>query len=305
MMAREIEQSIGICGLVCALCSYKSNCSGCRCKDGDCSVKKCSVEKGVDYCFLCDKFPCSVEMFKNVRLKAFNMVAREEGLQKLAEYLQRNLQNGIQYHRNDGLKGDYDKLQSEEDVITLLRDGRLDPYDVCPTYESQGFVLRLVSVNDAKDLLACYSDSTAQQFFNDDNCNFGYENVDTLEKMQDNIKLWIDSYRNRNFTRFSIVHKLTNKPVGTIEIFSGKHGVLRIDIMPEYEHENYLSEIITLADYFFNDFQCERIVSKAIPVASERIKALVHCGYLPYQPSSNWSREDYYMKKFQTVKALG
>ena len=224
------------------------------------------------------------------------MVAKEDGLHKLAEYLMRNLEYGIQYHRNDGLKGDYDRLQSEHEVITLLRDGRLDPYVVCPTYESQSFLLRLVSADDATDLLNCYSNNSAQRFFNDDNCDFGYGKVDTIEKMHYNIKLWIDSYHNRNFIRFSIINKSTNNAVGTVEMFGGEHGVLRIDIMPEYECESSLTEIFQIADHFFNDFQCAYIVSKAIPDATERVKALVKCGYVPYPQSSTWSREHYYMR---------
>ncbi|HKL99881.1 MAG TPA: DUF3795 domain-containing protein [Mobilitalea sp.] len=296
MTVKEIEKSIGICGLVCNLCSGKSNCSGCRCKDGNCSIKKCSLEKELDYCFLCNEYPCGEEMFKNIRLKAFNRVAKEDGLQKLAEYLMRNFQNGIQYHSKDGIKGDYDRLQSEQDVISLLKDGSLDPYNVCPTYESKSFHLRLVSQNDAIDLLKCYSNKAAQQFFNTDNCDFGYGNIDTIEKMQYNVKLWLDSYYNKNFIRLSIVEKLTDSVVGTVEMFGSEHGVLRIDIMPEYECEKHLSELFEIADHFFNDFHCDRIVSKATPKATERIKALIKCGYIPYPQSDSWSRENYYLK---------
>lgn len=131
MTVEKINEGIGICGLVCALCSYKSNCVGCRCKEGECSIKKCCLDKGLDYCFLCDEFPCGEEIFENMRIKAFNMVAKEDGLQTLVGYLMRNSQNGIQYHRKDGIKGDYDRLQSEKEVISLLRDGRLDPDEGC------------------------------------------------------------------------------------------------------------------------------------------------------------------------------
>ncbi|NJD01711.1 MAG: GNAT family N-acetyltransferase [Ruminiclostridium sp.] len=301
MTAREIEKSISVCGLVCSLCSYKSNCVGCRCKDGDCSLKKCCSGKGLDYCFLCDEFPCNEEMFKNIRLKAFNMVAREDGLQRLSEYLMRNSENSIQYHRYDGIKGDYDRLHSEQEVIALLRNGRIDPYEICPVYESQNFILRLVSPEDAKDLLKCYSNSEAQRFFNDDNCSFGYGDVDDIEKMQYFIKLWLDSYYNKNFVRFSIIDKSANISVGTVEMFVGRHGILRIDIMPEYEREKYLSEFLKTADYFFNDFDCDSIVSKAIPEAAERIEALTKRGYAPYPQSDIWRREHYY-KKTQNLK---
>ena len=64
-----------------------------------------------------------------------------------------NFQNGIQYHRNDGIKGDYDRLQSEQEVISLLKNGRPDPYDVCPTYESQSFSIELISMDDTEIFL--------------------------------------------------------------------------------------------------------------------------------------------------------
>ena len=124
MTVKEIENSIGICGLVCALCNCKSTCLGCKNKNEDCPIKKCSSEKGRDYCFLCEKFPCDEGIFKSIRVRAFNMVAKEDGLQNLAQYIIRNFQNGIQYHRNDGIKGDYDRLQTEQEVISLLKDGR-------------------------------------------------------------------------------------------------------------------------------------------------------------------------------------
>ena len=47
---------------------------------------------------------------------------------------------------------------------------KLDPYEICPTYESEHFFLRLVSLDDADDLLPCYSDLTVQELFNNDNC---------------------------------------------------------------------------------------------------------------------------------------
>ncbi|MCU0646166.1 MAG: DUF3795 domain-containing protein [bacterium] len=39
----------------------RGNCNGCRsgdCKYPNCGVAKCYQEKGVDFCFQCDEFPC-------------------------------------------------------------------------------------------------------------------------------------------------------------------------------------------------------------------------------------------------------
>jgi hypothetical protein len=299
MTVNEIANSISICGLVCALSSCKSSCTGCRSQVGDCSIKKCSSKKELDYCFLCEEFPCHEGMFKNIRLNAFNMIAKEEGLQKLAEYLLRNYQNGIQYHRRDGIKGDYDRLQKEQEVISLLKNGRPDPYDICPTYESQSFCIRLISIDDAEDLVKCYSNPKSQRFFNYDPLgNDDYFVGFTLKQMRDLIWGWLNKdYKTRFFVRFSIIDKLLDKAVGTIEMYpQGRRGILRIDILPEYERQINIGELLYISDNFFYDFICNIIVSKAIPEASERTKALIENGYTPYPKNDNWDREYYFMK---------
>ena len=70
MTIQEIKESYGICGLVCSLCSYNTNCSGCKCKKENCEIKECCTEKGLNYCFECDEYPCAKDMHKGMRLKA-------------------------------------------------------------------------------------------------------------------------------------------------------------------------------------------------------------------------------------------
>ena len=44
----------------------KGDCTGCRsgaCKYPDCGVAKCYQQKGVDFCFQCDEFPCEKSNF--------------------------------------------------------------------------------------------------------------------------------------------------------------------------------------------------------------------------------------------------
>lgn len=43
------------------------------------------------------------------------------GLHNLAGYLKKNLDQGIQYHKPDGSKGDYDELDNEYQILQLLR----------------------------------------------------------------------------------------------------------------------------------------------------------------------------------------
>lgn len=299
MTKKEIKQSYGICGLVCALCSYRSNCSGCRCKTDKCEVKSCCLEKGLNYCFECSAYPCGRDMHKGMRSRAFNMVAKNEGLDKLADYLRINLGRGITYHRENELNGDYDRCRTVGEVIDLLKNGKPDPYDVCPTYESKNFILRLVSTDDAAELFECYKTAAVSVQANSENCVYGYGSQ-TLEEMQDCIKRWLDAYQSRCFVRFSIIDKQKSKAVGTIEIFNGGHhghSILRIDVRSKYENKEHLDELLNIAEAFFYDFGCENIVTKAIPEADERIAALTDNGYLPYPANDEWERKDYYIKR--------
>ncbi len=47
----------------------------------------------------------------------------------------------------------------------------VNPYEKCPVYESEKYLLRLVEASDAPDLLSVYSDEKAVPFFNSDNCH--------------------------------------------------------------------------------------------------------------------------------------
>ena len=54
-------------------------------------------------------------------------------------------------------------------------------YEKCPSFEGDKYLLRLVTIDDAKDLLEVYSDKNAVPFFNSDNCNGDDFHYDTLE----------------------------------------------------------------------------------------------------------------------------
>lgn len=124
---KEIEESIAYCGLVCRLCNEgkSGQCKGCHEKSCDCAIKACAKEKHIKGCWECKEYPCEEEMFKSNRVRAFMSCTREEGLHQLAVYLKKNADSGIQYHKEDGSRGDYDVLSSEEEILALLRRGVL------------------------------------------------------------------------------------------------------------------------------------------------------------------------------------
>jgi RimJ/RimL family protein N-acetyltransferase len=285
------EKDLAVCGLACVLCSNE-DCPGCKargCKGGEgCSVFKCAMAKGIDGCYQCAEFPCGEDMLKGIRIRAFNRYARQHGKQALLERLRINFASGVTYHRPGGLRGDYDLLATEDEILRLIQFGSLDPYAQCPVLATEHFILRLVRVEDAEDLLQCYADPRAQEVFNADDCtsDFRYQ---TLAEMQNCIRFWLGEYEDQAYVRFAVVDKACARAVGTIEMFGmiGKYrtlrGALRLDIASAFEGEPLLCELFSLCvDDFYALFAVEQIVTKALPAAEERIAALRSIGFTPF-----------------------
>lgn len=150
----------------------------------------------------------------------------------------------------------------------------MNPYIECPQIETKSFVIRLILESDYESLFKCYNDKKAVELMNDDNCDFGFY-VDSKDKMQETIHYWRDFYKKQYFIRFSVVDKVTRETIGTLEGFSDKIGVLRVDINSEYEKVYYLTELFNFAKENFNEmFGNEYLVTKAIAKAEDRRKAL-------------------------------
>ena len=126
-MEFRTERGIAYCGLACVLCSDES-CVGCKAKSANgegCSVSESAMEKGHHGCYACTDYPsCGEGMLQGKRNKAFNRYAQEFGEDALIERLRINYENGITYHRADKLPGDYDVLETEDEIYGLVRFGR-------------------------------------------------------------------------------------------------------------------------------------------------------------------------------------
>lgn len=119
--------SIAYCGLACCVCSGKDKCVGCQ--NGGCDVHgwcknyNCCREKGLNGCWECPDFPCSGNMLDMPRIRAFARFAKEYGTDELMRCLLRNKENGIVYHYDGQLVGDYDKCKTEVEIFNMIKTG--------------------------------------------------------------------------------------------------------------------------------------------------------------------------------------
>lgn len=162
----------------------------------------------------------------------------------------------------------------------------MNPYEKCPVLESENYLLRFAEVSDAPDLLLVYSDENALPLFNSDNCidQFHYT---SLERMQQAIDFWQESYRQRHFVRWAIWDKRSRHAVGTIELFNRKAddyftdcGLLRLDLRSDYEKRGQISELLALILLpAFDLFDCSFLATKVPPFAAERKIAVERAGF--------------------------
>ncbi len=161
-------------------------------------------------------------------------------------------------------------------------------YETCPTFENDKYVVRPVADGDDKALLDVYGDEKATPFFNSDNCHGDDFHYTTLERMRQALDFWKQAYANGWFVRLAIADKNKGKAVGTIEAFLRVADdyftdcvLLRLDLHSAYEKSEEIKSILSLtAQPLFALFGCGKIATKAIPSASERIKALTEFGFI-------------------------
>ena len=162
----------------------------------------------------------------------------------------------------------------------------IDVYEQIPVMESDKFLLREIKDSDVKDLLKVYSDVKSVPIFNSDNC-VGDFYITTMQDINRMIDFWRMEYQKRYYVRWAIIDKKTNCAIGTIELFNRRAkdyfnncGLLRLDLRSDYEKQDIIEDILGLIIPETRDmFACEMIVTKAISIAKERIKALEHKGF--------------------------
>ncbi len=179
-------------------------------------------------------------------------------------------------------------------------------YHTCPVYETASFILRCVQLEDAEALLTCYSDKRAVSKMNADHCTTDFHQT-TIEGMEALIKIWLKEYHEHKYVRFSILPKALRCAVGTIEIFGGESGVLRIDIATGYDKNEYIEELIRLAVlHFIRDFQIGSLKIKTSNTP-ERVPLLKKYGFVPspsFRPQLGYFERPV-IKAFDAEKEIG
>lgn len=166
-----------------------------------------------------------------------------------------------------------------------------DVYEKCPLLENEHYLLQLVTMEDTNALLKVYSDEKAVPFFNSDNCNGDDFFYKTVERMQQAIKYWLWEYQRKGFVRWSIIDKNSHEAIGTIELFNRRAkdyfnecAILRLDLRSDYEKADCIFELLfSIINSTYDFFSCNRIATKAVPLAYERIKALKRIGFISTQ----------------------
>lgn len=119
------EMGIARCGLACCLCSGNETCAGCNsgeCPDRDwCENRNCSMEKGIEGCYVCDE-SCFKGLLGKIKPLGFRTFIQRYGVETLLDCLERNEKNGVLYHR-EGINGDYDDFEDVEALISFIQSG--------------------------------------------------------------------------------------------------------------------------------------------------------------------------------------
>lgn len=179
----------------------------------------------------------------------------------------------------------------------------MNPYEKCPVFESENYLLRLIEATDAQDLLRVYSDEKAVPFFNGDNCHGDNFHYTTLERMQSAVDFWCQAYTEGWFIRWVIIDKnplrgletrressmpeSQNTAIGTIELFNREAddyfnncALLRLDLRSDYEQADHIYEILSLiVPQTYNMFGSQMVATKVPPFAAERKAAVERLGF--------------------------
>ena len=158
----------------------------------------------------------------------------------------------------------------------------MNPYENCPCFDTEHFHLRLVTMDDAEDLMVCYGDRKAWPIFNADHCTSDFRYTE-LSEMRECIRFWLECYAVNDFVRWSVIDHAIGKAIGTIEMFDapGGNSVMRLDLASAYETEALTGELLDLAlARFYEFFTMSGIATKVVFEAAGRKAAALARGFV-------------------------
>ena len=112
-------------------------------------------------------------------------------------------------------------------------------------------------------------------------------------------------WRLRRTVIFTIVDQKQKEIAGMVEICpsykysadGSKIGILRIDLLPEYENEKMLNELLTLIlEHIYEDFEVQAVLMKAQEYATARRNILKQFHFVAAMDECNISFRDYFIR---------
>ncbi len=177
-------------------------------------------------------------------------------------------------------------------------------FEKCPAYQSKHFRLRKMRMEDAEGLFLCYSNQEAAKYFNGDCCgdDFYYTGFSQFVKC---MEFWESRYQEKDFVRFTIVHDSTGKIAGMAEVCpsykysadGSSMGILRLDLLPEYENREEIQELMELIlAHVYEDFHVHSVIMKAQEDALIRRNVLRGLYFVPAQHECSIPFKDYFIR---------
>ncbi|MGC5327402.1 GNAT family N-acetyltransferase [Brevibacillus sp. SYSU BS000544] len=149
-----------------------------------------------------------------------------------------------------------------------------------PTIETERLVLREISVDDASDLYAYYSDREVTKYLD----WFGPESEEHAVKI---INYWSEQFQEDTFMRFGITLKGENKIIGTIPINPVRGPfrwrlpvVLGYELSQDYWNQGIMTEALkAVITYTFETLGNHRMIAEVIPENTASLKVLEKLGF--------------------------
>lgn len=180
----------------------------------------------------------------------------------------------------------------------------MNVFEQCPVYQSEHFFIRKMALDDAPGLFECYSNPEAARFFNGDCCNDDFYYTD-FQKFLKCVEYWERRYQEKDFVRFTLEDRSRSKISGMVEICPSykysadgrKMGILRVDLLPEYENEESYGELLrTLLEKIYDDFEVDSVLTKAQTYAKARRTVLKELHFVAAMDECKIPFRDYFIR---------